>query len=1560
MPVNTVPRVFLAILAASSILVSRPASAQTCPGHDDRAQNFRLQGPGSLVPGVPARVVVSVDNPGPNAWRGEGNSPHPYRLGVGGPLDPGSDVRWSAFDCGGYSNGTKDQRSYICPGPGQQVAEVAPGGTAQFGFNITAPTGSTGQVAFRVRMVYDSGTECDGWFELQHTALFPIQQPTLLPDLVVDGIDFSSPPTGGLPTNATARLRNGGQAASGPFNVRWLVDGVQVAAGGHDSLDPGQTSTGNVHFTWTPPTSGVHTLRFEADFDLHVAETNDGNNGAEVTVDLGSGPLPDLVAQAIEFSTTPVGGQPTNAHAVLRNDGQAASGPFNVRWLVDGIQVAAGGHTSLDPGQTSTGNVNFTWTPPASGVHTLRFEADFDLHVAESDEGNNGTEATVDLGGGPQLADLVVDSIDFSPPPSAGQTTQATAHLRNAGGTASGSFAVRWTVDGNEMATSSSGSLDPNQTGTVTFAWSPTADGIHTVGAEADSLGQVPESSESNNSRQVTVTVGAAPQPELRIEVVDNTGAVVASGTTLTLNWEGWPTPNGLTVRVILTCPAGGALGCRGFPLQIVENAGTSAARFYMEGLPAAACAIDGPGTSSPTSFSFQKLTWRCHDGSSLGMVLAPGETRVLTFGLMVQPSDQGSLALAATWRDASGSHALSVPRASIHPVIVIPGILGTMPPSAIIGQLDPVLGVYTPLLYQLQKMGYVDGETLQPMPYDWRRSNHESAGVLKDTLVSVLASVAGVPYLDQDGKVDLVVHSMGGLITRVYVQNQAVDAAGNPIPYGHEIRKVVFTSTPHRGFPEDYRNYEGLSWEMFLYDNPVPLTAMDNVFWPAFVEKRWRKRHFPIVEFLPFPPGHPFAGKVMCLYSPNDCSGFFSPTLKQRMMHDAIGGTDSMREMLPTQDADLFWPYLCPSGVGGVCGLPHYPFGRQANPLLEGATSLNATVLDLAKNLDPVPGRLDPVQGAKNIYVVFGKDPVRPIDQTDVFYVVDPSFFLLGTEFFPHGTPLQNFVTNEGDDLIPTYSMNLKLLLPDIPAGNVVTLTGDEARHKQIMYNPAYQGTHVPRILAGLAPLPFTTPYAQPPFLINPAQWWSLAALCPVNLTITDPQGRRLGFDPATGGTFQEIPNAFYAAPNSPDGQFLVLSDPLPGTYQVTATGFDSDSFSLMLSQITRAGAFRRWTTGGNTVPGQSDTFTVQIDTTLPAAQHAPVANAGPDQTVNAGPDCKASVTLDASLSHDEDGEDLTYIWTGPFGATAGSRVTVNLPVGVHNITLLVQDGQHTDARDTLTVTVVDHNPPVIRKIEAEPDVIPAHEHAMREVEVEVDAGGGCGGSVTCRITGVTADEEISSSDWKITGPLTVKLRAERDPRGDGRTYRINVECRDAAGNTASKMLKVFVPPPGRMNGEGRLETGHKRFDYDLDVREDADGDDRGELEVRIRKLDDDDHHGDHDDDDHGDDDHGDDDDHDDDHCEGRLEATTFDDISFRDDGDIDPGQPKAIVDTVSMSGRGKWNGHSGYTFEAGATDAGEPGPGRDRFRITIKDSHGKVVAKVDGKIVKGNNQAR
>jgi subtilase family serine protease len=80
-----------------------------------------------------------------------------------------------------------------------------------------------------------------------------------------------------------ARLANVGRAPSGGFNVKWFLDGAQVGYGSHTSLAPGQISHGNVRFDWRP-TRGRHTLRFEADVDDQVQESDETNNAATVTV----------------------------------------------------------------------------------------------------------------------------------------------------------------------------------------------------------------------------------------------------------------------------------------------------------------------------------------------------------------------------------------------------------------------------------------------------------------------------------------------------------------------------------------------------------------------------------------------------------------------------------------------------------------------------------------------------------------------------------------------------------------------------------------------------------------------------------------------------------------------------------------------------------------------------------------------------------------------------------------------------------------------------------------------------------------------------------------------------------------------------------------------------------------------------------------------------------------------------------------------------------------------------------------------------------------------------
>lgn len=127
-----------------------------------------------------------------------------------------------------------------------------------------------------------------------------------------------------------------------------------------------------------------------------------------------------------------------------------------------------------------------------------------------------------------------------------------------------------------------------------------------------------------------------------------------------------------------------------------------------------------------------------------------------------------------------------------LDPVILVPGIMGSWEVDGE-WKLDPILHTYDNLWQALQLADYEDGVTLFSFPYEWRQDNTITAYRLKQKIDEVKS------VCDCD-KVDIVAHSMGGLVARSYAEGDY---------YGNDIDQMVFLGTPHKGSPKSYYTWE-------------------------------------------------------------------------------------------------------------------------------------------------------------------------------------------------------------------------------------------------------------------------------------------------------------------------------------------------------------------------------------------------------------------------------------------------------------------------------------------------------------------------------------------------------------------------------------------------------------------------------------------------------------------------------------------------------------------------------------------------------------------------------
>ena len=124
---------------------------------------------------------------------------------------------------------------------------------------------------------------------------------------------------------------------------------------------------------------------------------------------------------------------------------------------------------------------------------------------------------------------------------------------------------------------------------------------------------------------------------------------------------------------------------------------------------------------------------------------------------------------------------------------LVVGGIIGKETVNVGVGNLT-VFDYTDGLINEFKKQGYVEGETLFAFPYDWRYgvSGKFADGTTNADLLA--AKIQSILQQTGSSKVDVVAHSLGGLIVKEYVVSHPTD---------NHLGKVVFVGVPNTGAPK-------------------------------------------------------------------------------------------------------------------------------------------------------------------------------------------------------------------------------------------------------------------------------------------------------------------------------------------------------------------------------------------------------------------------------------------------------------------------------------------------------------------------------------------------------------------------------------------------------------------------------------------------------------------------------------------------------------------------------------------------------------------------------------
>ncbi|HEU0293373.1 MAG TPA: SBBP repeat-containing protein [Anaerolineales bacterium] len=748
----------------------------------------------------------------------------------------------------------------------------------------------------------------------------------------------------------------------------------------------------------------------------------------------------------------------------------------------------------------------------------------------------------------------------------------------------------------------------------------------------------------------------------VQIEITDSAGNPVS---VLSLNSDGWPTPNPLTVNVTFYCPTGG-LDCNhyAFDFNLTSSSGSSRFFPYYSTRPpdGSNCIGDYPNAQ----YTLATFELSCSD-----IPLIAGQTVSYMWKLWVQPSDMAQLNVQAQYGAYSNEKVISIPKAAIHPAVLIPG-------DGVSNQFISNT-YYDSLLVTLEKMGYQRGQTLFPWDYNPIDSFVDTAEDFANNYMPVWqADAVQVPWVwntpgnQNQTSFDLMAHSAGVMVTRAYVQL-------TPVANYTPVNKLLLVGGTNKGILSNYAAREGLRADNLVFQFLLG---------PVLAQKSIECGNYMVV---PGPIGSTFVA---------------TDKDKYLTLHDRSCGILSAPEQLPApgpndpeylEVANNSTPYPYPA-------FPGSPNGYQYNPLLQGQPTdltiypmkdpwwlptntnpgttyynLNGTILaDLAERNIPV----------QNLHIFYSDN----IETDQTYKVTDPSAV---SPLWRNGIwsgEDDDTTKGPGDDAVATYSA----LAPDLwpgytPHRLVFPEAGTDSRpekHGNLMVYPESQ-QEIGLTMSGIKPPFLTSMNAINEFFQSQGNPRVINGfgLSPIELLVTDPQGRRLGYDPGSGQILNEIPLGVYVHPTGEPVEFVVYA-PQAGNYTITVTGTGNGPYTLLDVFTDEHASVPILFEQHSIQQGQTYTTTMAVPASSGDVPYPPDVNAGIDISTVVGTQVQFSGTIKDINPNDT----FTIQWDFGDGSTASETLTpthtYSVP-GTYTVTLTVTDTSGFTVNDTLVVTI-------------------------------------------------------------------------------------------------------------------------------------------------------------------------------------------------------------------------------------------------------------------------------